>query len=243
MINIGGVTVVAKAINDVTCFAGSNGTAEANVTGDAGPFEYAWFPAGGNASVATNLSSGNYTVAVKDQQGCTGSASVQVAQPKPVKISLGRDTTICPGGEVVLYPGKFAAYMWQDNTGDSIYRAVQTGTYNVKVTSAAGCTASASVAVDVNCKDLVFPTAFTPNGDRLNDGFGPLGTLTAVKDYTIRVFNRWGQQAFYSNNPYEKWEGKLNTSDPGTGTFIWIAEYSFNGMPKKIQKGTILLVK
>lgn len=55
---------------------------------------------------------------------------------------------------------------------------------------------------------LHFPTAFTPNGDGLNDNFGPVGE--GIEGYKLTVFNRWGETVFSSKDINEKWDGSHN---------------------------------
>ncbi|MDB5246463.1 MAG: hypothetical protein JWQ40_857 [Segetibacter sp.] len=227
---------------DTKC-GNNNGSANAVVKGGTAPFKYAW-STGGVSSIATDLRPGNYQVTVTDANNCTVAANqVPIKSSVALRVSLGKDTVICPGNQVTLSPGNFASYTWQDNSHAPTFKAARTGTYSVTVVDMTGCSATASVKVDVTCQDIVFPSAFTPNGDRHNDLFGPLGTISAVNDYTLRIFNRWGQLVFTSNNPYQKWDGKFKGSDPGTGAFVWISEYSFNGQAKRLQKGTVVLIK
>jgi len=51
--------------------------------------------------------------------------------------------------------------------------------------------------------DFFVPSAFTPNDDRLNDLFGPIATAP-LQHYEFRIYDRWGQQVFYSNNIQKK---------------------------------------
>ena len=53
---------------------------------------------------------------------------------------------------------------------------------------------------------VYLPTAFTPNGDGLNDEFGAVGE--GIDEYKLVVFNRWGEVIFTSNNLSSKWDGK-----------------------------------
>jgi gliding motility-associated-like protein len=67
---------------DATCFGLSDGSATALATGGNAPYTYRWnsFPAQNNAT-ATNLASGNYTVTVTDNNGCSAGTSVQINEP------------------------------------------------------------------------------------------------------------------------------------------------------------------
>lgn len=52
---------------------------------------------------------------------------------------------------------------------------------------------------------IYLPTAFTPNGDGLNDTFGAVGE--GIEKYKLVVYNRWGESIFATQNVEEKWDG------------------------------------
>ena len=112
----------------------------------------------------------------------------------------------------------------------------------MNVTDTNGCTAADSIQVVVECNNIYFPSAFTPNGDGLNDEFGPWGSLSLLKNYSFTIFGRWGEAVFQSANPYKKWDGKLNGNTFNTGTFVWMATYTFNGIVQT-QKGTVTILR
>src|SRR6202008_793556 len=59
-----GVTATA-----VSCFSGNNGTATATVSGGTSPYTYLWNPTGNGTQIITNLATGNYSVAITDNNG------------------------------------------------------------------------------------------------------------------------------------------------------------------------------
>jgi gliding motility-associated-like protein len=119
----------------------------------------------------------------------------------------------------------------------------QTGEYQVTVTDSNGCTTSDSISVTVNCSNIFFPSAFTPNNDGLNDLYGPGGDLASVKNYSFSIYNRWGQLVFTTTNPYQKWDGTLKNIPCPSGTFVWFATYSIDNNPKQSKKGTIVILR
>jgi gliding motility-associated-like protein len=68
--------------------------------------------------------------------------------------------------------------------------------------------------------DIVPPTAFTPNGDGMNDVYRPLfvGVGGEVSDFVI--YNRWGAQVFISSDPEIGWDGTFNGIEQEIGTYI-----------------------
>jgi gliding motility-associated-like protein len=131
------------------------------------------------------------------------------------------------------------------------HRFSRPGTYIVSLTVSGPfihpTTITKSVTIgaglDNNCGDVWFPTGFTPNGDGLNDGFGPLGGRGALQNYRLRIFNRWGQVVFSSANPLELWNGRYKNQSPESGVFAWIAEYNYPGKSRIKKSGTLTLIK
>ncbi len=222
----------------------NNGSANATVTGGTPPYTYSWSN-GANSSSITNLSPGNYSVTVTDGNGCmvTKNNLLVTNINNTVAVSLGKDTVICPGQSFVLSPGNFASYQWQDNSTASTFTVSSSGLYSVKVTDIDGCIGSASVNVIADCSDIYFPSAFTPDKNGLNDLFGALGNIGAVKNYSLHVYDRWGKLIFATTNPAERWGGTYKGYAYNTGSFAWFATYNINGGTQKMQKGTITIIR
>ena len=236
-------TILIKVTTATTTCGLENGAAWLNVSGGTAPYKYLW-SSGGNGDTIRNLENGSVSVGVTDANGCVQTSGIEpVAISYPLKISLGNDTIICPGNKVILNPGKFTSYLWQDGSNDSVFVASLTGKYKVDVVDLIGCKATASIKIEATCRDIVFPDAFTPNRDTHNDEFGPLGTLSAVSNYSFTVFNRLGQAVFTSTNPYKKWNGTINGVASDNGVYVWVAQYSFDRRPVRTVKGTIVLIR
>lgn len=221
----------------------NNGSLTAVVTGGTAPYNYLWSN-GTATAAATSLSAGSYSLDVTDARGCSIDTTnlLIINQVNPQKASLGGDTTICPGEKLVLSPGTFSSYRWQDNSSAPTFEVAASGTYSVQVTDADGCESSDEVKVEVICIDIFFPTGFTPNNDGKNDGFGPGGRLDAVKNYSLKIFSRYGDVVFQSSEPNQKWDGTVRSVPLASGSYIWYARYEIAGR-KKEQKGTLVLIK
>ncbi len=220
-----------------------NGHVTATVSGGTPPYSYAW-DYGGHGSTTIGLYPGTHSVFITDQNGCTLlSPQYQVnAINYTIPVNIGQDTSICPGQTLNLYPGHFFAYSWQDGSYDSNFVVNQAGLYSVTVQDQWGCVGSGSVQVSMYCPDIYFPNSFTPNGDLLNDGFGPWGGLSLVSDYRLSVFGRWGELVFSTSDPYKKWDGTYKASRLPMGTYTWIASFRLRGSVN-FRKGTITMLK
>ncbi len=115
--------------------------------------------------------------------------------------------------------------------------------YKVTATSAAGCKGEGFVKVKVyKGPELYVPTAFTPNGDGLNDRFYPFPVGIKSINY-FRVYNRWGQIMFNSTTLYQGWDGKYSGVLQPNGVYVYMAEGVDKNGNKITKKGTITLIK
>ncbi|MBS4044506.1 MAG: gliding motility-associated C-terminal domain-containing protein [Chitinophagaceae bacterium] len=221
-----------------------NGSIQLTVAGGKTPYQFAW---SNNASTnpVMNLATGNYTVTLTDSNACTLSLTNLIIKDSSnnIQIYLGKDTAFCPGNQLILNPGNFEHYEWQDLSKQPTFTVSQTGTYSVTVTDKDGCKAFDTIEITVDCKDVYFPTAFTPNGDGKNDFFGAIGNINALTFYQLFVYNRNGELIFSSSNSSKKWDGTIKGKKLDNGSYTWYASYSINNQPLQMQKGTIILIK
>lgn len=221
----------------------TNGSITTSITGGEAPYNYNWSN-GSTASAQQNLPAGNYSVIITDINGCqlnSGPFSI-INMDKNVSVNLGQDLSICPGQNIVLNPGNFSSYLWQNGSTNSSITINNAGEYFVTVTDADGCNGSDTVNVNADCRGIYFPSAFTPDDDGLNDKFGPLGNLSALKNYSLSIYDRYGNNIFFSTNPFEKWNGTVKGAKPNSGSFVWMSEFLFNGK-KESRKGSITIVR
>jgi gliding motility-associated-like protein len=193
---------------------------------------------------------------MKSDLACTFPASslntIRIAvNTKPVVIA-GDDTTIAPGKSVILHPsttGNIISYSWMPAIGlsdpsipDPAATPVNTTTYQLSVSDSKGCTASGRITIQVYYP-LQMPNAFTPNGDGKNDVFRvPVTSINKI--ISFRIFNRWGNQIFITNNQSEGWNGNWNNQPQPAGTYVWEIRYE-NTLTGKIERstGTVTLIR
>lgn len=89
--------------------------------------------------------------------------------------------------------------------------------------------------------DVYVPSAFTPNGDGLNDVLHVIGTTVKRMDFSI--FNRYGQRIFYSNDVRRGWDGTFRGAPQRNGTFVFSLKAELLDGSMRIKKGTIMLIR
>src|SRR6202000_49630 len=117
---------------------------------------------------------------------------------------IHEDTAICLNKDQIDAPPGYPKYLWANGSTTASLPVHEEGTYGV--TGMGGCTLIDSITVTNNkglcgCPATV-PTAFTPNADGKDDAFGPLFEQGCpISNYSILIFNRWGQKVFSSLDP------------------------------------------
>ena len=118
--------------------------------------------------------------------------------------------------------------------------------YTVTANSANGCSRNASVCIhctDVICgaPEFVIPNAFTPNGDGRNDRLCfNAGILT---EFSIAIFNRWGQCVYRSDDASECWDGTFHNAPALGGVYTYTCHIRCHNGVENDFKGDITLIR
>jgi gliding motility-associated-like protein len=122
------------------------------------------------------------------------------------------------------------------------------GTYVVTeyASDAFGCVDSASVTIHINTVSneitTLIPNAISPNGDGKNDVWKLPFIKLLYPQATVEIYNRWGQQIFYSSGYEFPWDGTYNGTQVTQGTYYYIINLNVPQEPNPF-KGTILVLK
>jgi gliding motility-associated-like protein len=99
--------------------------------------------------------------------------------------------------------------------------------YHVVATEAPGGNGAKSVSNEIRLVQsplLHVPNAFTPNNDSINDIWATVPVF--VKDYHLKIYNRWGQFIWETSNKHENWKGIYHSDSPFNNVYIWQVEYT-----------------
>lgn len=115
--------------------------------------------------------------------------------------------------------------------------------YTIKLETDAGCITYDKQLVRIfYTSDIQVPTAFSPNLDGHNDKLDVF--LIGIKQLNFfRVFNRWGQLLFETNDLKNRWDGRFNGVKQPIETYVWVAEAIDLNNKKIIKRGQFILLK
>jgi len=187
---------------------------------------------------------GTYYVPLKTERGCDSIVMYNVKVLKsPSHLEISPDTCLNNIASVKLTAtGGYDNYLWNNltNTTDSFFYVTVPGNYTVAVNNMCGSRVDTVHVYDQCDFPIYFPTAFTPNGDYLNDELR-VPPANKNKLVRLRIYNRWGGMVFTTTIPGKGWDGKVNGVPQAAGIYVYYLEMQGLSGHKLEQKGTVLL--
>ncbi|MCE9538553.1 MAG: SprB repeat-containing protein, partial [Bacteroidetes bacterium] len=147
--------LISVTKTNVSCFAGSNGTASAIASGGTSGYTYQWLPGGIVGTTHINLIASTYTVEVRDSKNCLKTMPVVITEPSQLTSVISSSNNInCFGGNngnatVTASGGNpIYNYNWLPLGGNgSTGTGLISGTYTVTVTDFKNCNTTSSVTI------------------------------------------------------------------------------------------------
>lgn len=189
---------------------------------------------------------GIYTVTAT-MNNCTDTEGLEVIRISA--LNLFDNPVVCEGLQTLLeipYDNG-SNYQWCDNGGavTQIY-ASEPGEYCYEFNDEYGCLQSGTVLLEHLDTDasVYIPNAFTPNNDGVNDVFKAFGV--GWEDFSITVWNRWGEAVFESTDPEAFWDGSFEGGDHyvQNEVYTWRVTYTSSCSSEKVLKtGNVVVLR
>ncbi|MEZ5108766.1 MAG: choice-of-anchor L domain-containing protein [Bacteroidia bacterium] len=203
-------------------------------------------------------SSGTYpvTLIITTPAGCVDSSTQNVditIFPLPLaQFDVSPDFAPLYNSTIELKDNSENAVTWHWDFGDgqksdipvSQYQYQSPGKYTItlQITNIAGCESVTSREVFIT--PFFIPNAFTPNGDGKNETFYDPGYAFDVSSVTMRIWNRWGQMVFSSDNMSHVWDGKdASGNDAPQGVYYYTLKVVQNSGHENDYAGSVTLVR
>ena len=173
-----------------------------------------------------------YWIQSTDRYGCHDTMFDNIRVFPNAVIYLGDSVTLSPGQTYQISPQtNCVAFSWSPPLGLSdtsisnpIASPAVSTKYIVKASTEWGCKTSDSINFHIDASSLVaLPNAFTPGTSGINNYFKIL-TRGSVEINYFRVFNRWGNKVFETNNITTGWDGTFNGKDQPFDVYVYDVE-------------------
>ncbi len=238
------------------CWNGTDGEIEVqNVQGGTAPYLVSLD--GNNYQPALtfeNLNAGDYTVYLLDDNDCQFEQDVEIPMISPMVVETTDETMEC-GDIIELSPTATSelptTWLWPDGGTDSVFTVTNPGLYPFSVTNACE-TVNESITVGLRPAGLdamiYMPNSFSPNDDGKNDCYqGYVAPDLDVESFVLKIFDRWGNLMFESNDPNACWNGVHRGRQMQPNVFVWFMELHVRNcdgnMLEVFQEGDIHLIR
>ncbi|GAB4094503.1 Ig-like domain-containing protein [Flaviaesturariibacter terrae] len=206
------------------------------------PVDYSWSFGDGGTSTQTSpthsfASVGNYSVRlVASYSGCpslndTVTKTIGIEAPLPGQRLATIDVVANRPTEIHARNLPNAHYSWTPTTGLSnpalwypVATLSQEQEYRIQMSFNSGCITVDTLLVRVQKGDDIFvPTAFSPDGDGVNDVLRPI-TVGLSTFRSFHIYDRMGRELFATNQINQGWDGTLRGTALPAETYIWVVE-------------------
>jgi gliding motility-associated-like protein len=182
---------------------------------------------------------------------CSDTAYITLAYRPPIKADAGRDDSVkfntpyqLSGSGGLFYSWYPPALLNNPYTQNPIAILTEDTWFELVVQDQYGCKDKDSVFIKLLYPaNFYVPTAFTPNGDGLNDYFSPVPWVGVANLEYFRVYNRFGQLVYETKDTKRGWDGKLKGVPQDPGNFVWVLKGKNRAGADKFLKGNVVLIR
>lgn len=222
------------------------------------PIFYAWDFGDGGTSSLENPSHlytdpGSYSVAlgIYTTIGCIDTLYMMqqdlvTIHPSPVsQFNIDpKETDIC-NADITFTDqssGASSIFYWFDdsthfsNQANLIYNYTTSGWHRPMqiATNEFGCTDTSYQELYIEPFVIYIPNTFTPDGNEFNNDFNAKFALE-VSEWELKIYNRWGEMIYLSEDPNFGWDGSYNGKLVQEGTYGYVLRYVSCEKPGKLQ--------
>ncbi len=216
-------------VREITCYGFNDASISLTMFGGTPEYNYYWSN-GYDGPLQDMIGPGNYNILITDQLGCSVDTTISIIEPEKLKINPIIKKPSCPDIqdgyiELNISGGRlpYSVY-WEDGSSEQAIFNVRSGIYDVTINDFSFCEIDTTFVLR-SLRDFCFeiPTAFTPNGDNINEKWEIyLGGL--YPGVEIEIFDRWGKRVFYSKGYEESqfWDGTYNGKELPIDAYYYI---------------------
>lgn len=240
----------------ITCLEAAGGTPPYLYSLDGSTFT--------DESIFNQMTTGEtYLLTIEDANGCRVEQSFQMPYfgtrfftlENEIDVKIDEPYTLSP--EIHLPTPLIDSILWQPSTHlscidcPSPILSIQQGiTYSLTIVDTYGCRQTSTIQLKIDpTVDVFVPTAFSPNGDQINDLLTVQANDFQVEEVlSFQVFDRWGgylyqAKNFFPNNPRIGWDGTARGQQLQEGIYVYYLKLRLNDGRIYEVSGDVLLLR
>ena len=223
-------------VNSAHC-GQSDGSILLNINGAVPPYTFIWSNGYMDANLS-NIVAGNYIVTVTDAIGCMSIANIYVEDlPGPTANFTFKPQMTTIENPIIYfqnYSTGATSYYWtfgDDNSSEEYapnHVYMEPGSYHVVLYAIDDYNCIDTVGAQIIIKDIstfYIPNAIMPHRRNINSIFNIFGVNIDPDNFEMRIYNRWGNQIFYTTNPNIGWDGTYNGEYVQEGSYTYIFNF------------------
>ncbi|MFT3981040.1 MAG: gliding motility-associated C-terminal domain-containing protein [Ferruginibacter sp.] len=219
-----------------------------NTTGYSSTWQHNNLPVANPAVVAQP---GVYELMVQSAAGCRDTATVTLQVLPQMIANAGPDANaeynhpyqLQGSGNGTIFTWSPAAVLNNAHIANPLATLINDTRFILEVSNSIGCKAYDTVLIKVFKGPTIYvPTAFSPNGDGLNDIFRATAVGIESLSY-FRVFNRYGQLVWQTTNLSQGWDGRYNGTAQNIGNYVWMIQGIDRLGKAHTMKGNLVLMR
>jgi len=204
------------------------------------------------------------TLQVSDSNNCVNTQTINnlIYVYKVPKAAFIADPQIVSIINPTIYFNNYSEgaikYYWDfgDESGSTminpyhVYPTYPTGTYNVQLIAESdkGCRDTVYMEITITNEYTFYaPTAFSPDFDGINDYFRVFGNgINTKSNFTLYVFDRWGEIIFETNDINEGWNGRVRNNSKEivkNGVYTWLCKFKLDNDVYNEHTGVVTLIR
>lgn len=158
-------------------------------------------------------------------------------------ISVNTTKATCTGGRAVIKVGGGEApyyFNWNNGLQGDTENNLLPGNYTISIVDGTGRDTVIHLTILKDKCAVTANTTFSPNGDDINDTW-KLSNIEFYPNFTLEIFNRWGQLIHQQTGEFKAWDGKHLGVDVPVGTYYWI--FYYDGKDGESEQGSVTLMR
>ncbi len=193
---------------------------------------------------------GYYIDTLISAAGCDSIIYLTLDVDLPIELDERQpDTIFCEETEELLIELNYAGiteYSWNNGASGNTNSTSEAVEWVLTLTDTNGCVQLDTINVGTIVCDTIcsihLTTAFSPNGDGMNDEFKWLATGSTTDLISLSIYSRWGQKVYEGNDPEQGWNGRYQQNEQPIGTYTYVLRYRCNGNASE-KSGYLVLVR